>query len=306
MNNQYLCDVKKGILFVASMGRTFKKIYPCESSIFLNLTKISSSPEEMTYITKMRNLILFQISSPEEFQYLDGKFYHQFWIHNRSFPIFLMCYSHAFSQVAKSHVLVHNYEPFRHWDMIIIDNDGQPKTKNGHEMKAGTGANINTMPINKFLIANNGLACTSFPHWNFYPCYKGIITSIQSNVFEQFYTTESSILRRESTWRRVYDATLTFFFCEYDDFSLYVLEQKLHKTPINVFKTVLEREIGICFNQKSVLKTIASPYYYVLPHQDERKYAEFARNASLSLIHVLNISIFQFICQTDIAVKNAS
>ncbi|GFU56063.1 uncharacterized protein TNCV_3405261 [Trichonephila clavipes] len=181
-----------------------------------------------------------------------------------------MCYSHAFSQVAKSHVLVHNYEPFRHWDMIIIDNDGQPKTKNGHEMKAGTGANINTMPINKFLIANNGLACTSFPHWNFYPCYKGIITSIQSNVFEQFYTTESSILRRESTWRRVYDATLTFFFCEYDDFSLYVLEQKLHKTPINVFKTVLEREIGICFNQKSVLKTIASPYYYVLPHQDER------------------------------------
>ncbi|GFY78884.1 uncharacterized protein TNIN_217821 [Trichonephila inaurata madagascariensis] len=288
------------------MGRTFKKNYPSEASTLLNLTKISSSSEEMSYITKMRNLILFQISSPEEFQYLDGRFYHQFWIHNRCFPIFRMCYSHAFFQVAKSHVLVHNHEPFRHWDTIIIDNDGQPKTKNGHEMKAINGSNINTMPIKKFLIANNGLASTSFPRWNFYPYYKGIITSIQSNVFEQFYTTDSSILRHESIWRRVYDANLTFFFCEYNDFSLYVLEQKRHKTPINVFKTILERQNGICFNEKSVLKTIASPYYYILPYQDERKYAEFARNASVSLIHVLNISIFQFICQTDIALKSVS
>ncbi|GFQ98645.1 uncharacterized protein TNCT_398801 [Trichonephila clavata] len=287
------------------MGRPFKKIRPSKFSTLLNLTKISSSPEEMSYITKMRNLILFQISSPEEFQYLDGWFYHKFWILTRSLPIFRMCFSHAFNQVAKSHVLVHNYEPFRHWDTIIIDNDGLPKTKNGLDLKAEASTNIKTMPIDRFLVVNNGLASTFFLRWNFYPYYKGIITSIQPSVFEQFYN-NPSILKHESTWSRIYDASMTFFFCDYNDFSLYVIEQKLHKTPINVLKTIQEREIGICFNQKSVLKTIASPYYYILPYQDERKYAEYTGQSLISLRQVLNITMFQFACQIDIAVISAS
>ncbi|GFQ70783.1 hypothetical protein TNCT_600002 [Trichonephila clavata] len=35
----------------------------------------------------------------------------------------------------------------------------------------------------------------------------------------------------------------------------------------------MERQIGKTFNAAAVLRRIASPYYYVLPHQDEQEYA---------------------------------
>ncbi|GFR15575.1 uncharacterized protein TNCT_220901 [Trichonephila clavata] len=213
-----------------------------------------------------------------------------------------MCYSHAFFQVVKSHVLVHNYEPFRNWDTIVIDNDGHPQTRNGRNLTVEAGGNIEAIPIDRFLVADNGSA-SPFPHCNFYTYYKGIITDIQPNVFEQFYA-DSFLLRHESTWRRAYDANLTFFFCEYNDFSLYVIEQKLDKTPINVFKTILEREIGMYFNPESVLKTIASPYYYILPYQSERKYAIFARKVLHSITHVPDLTTFELVCQLEMAVKS--
>ncbi|GFY78883.1 uncharacterized protein TNIN_217811 [Trichonephila inaurata madagascariensis] len=102
--------------------------------------------------------------------------------------------------------------------MIVIDNDGHPQTKNGRNLKVGTGENIEAIPIDRFLVADNGLASSSFPDWNFYPYYKGIIEGTQSNIFEQFYA-DSFLKRHESTWRRVYDSNLTFFTCEYNDFS---------------------------------------------------------------------------------------
>ncbi|GFY47866.1 uncharacterized protein TNIN_93961 [Trichonephila inaurata madagascariensis] len=284
------------------MKRSIKNIYSPQVSNLLNLTKISNSQVEMVYITKMRNLILFQVSSSAEFQYLDGRFYQQFWVHTRSLPIFRMCYSHAFFQVVKSHVLVQNYEPFRHWDMIVIDNDGHPRVRNGQNLKVEAGDNVEAIPINKFLVAANGLASPSFPDWNFYPYYKEIITGIQPDVFEQFYA-DSFLLKHESTWRRVYNANLTFFFCDYPDFSLYVIEQKLDKTPINVFKTILGRQTGMCFDEKSVLKTIASPYYYILPYQDKRKYARFARRVLHSITHVPDLTTLELVCQLEMAVK---
>ncbi|GFS62484.1 uncharacterized protein TNIN_282691 [Trichonephila inaurata madagascariensis] len=111
----------------------------------------------------MRNLILFQVSSSEEFQYLEGRFHQEFWVQNRSLPIFRMCYSHAFFQVVKSHVLVHNYEPFRHWDMIVIDNDGHPRIRNGRYLKVDAGDNVEAIPKDRFLVADNGLATLLFP-----------------------------------------------------------------------------------------------------------------------------------------------
>ncbi|GFY69671.1 uncharacterized protein TNIN_42851 [Trichonephila inaurata madagascariensis] len=194
------------------MVRIFKEIYATRISTNLNMSKISNSQDEMSYITKMRNLKLFQQSNSEEFQYLDKKFYQEFVMHKRSLPLFRMCYSHAFFQVAKSHVLVHNYEPFRHWDMIVIDNDGHPKTENGYVLMTKPSKNIEAIPKDRFLVADNVLATPSVPYWNFYPYYKGVITDMQSNIFEQFYA-ESFFLRHETTWRRVYDANRTFFFC---------------------------------------------------------------------------------------------
>ncbi|GFY44111.1 uncharacterized protein TNIN_274401 [Trichonephila inaurata madagascariensis] len=253
----------------------------------------------------MRNLILFQVSSSEEFQYLDGRFHQEFWVQNRSLPIFRMCYSHAFFQVVKSHVLVQNYEPFHHWDMVVLDNDGHPWIRNGRYLKVEAEDNVEAIPKDRFLVADNGLASPYFPDWNFYPYYKGIITDIESNIFEQFYA-DSFFLRHETIWRRVYDANKIFFFCEYNDFSLYVIEQKWDKTPINVFKTILERQIGMCFNQISVLKTIASPYYYILPHQSERKCAECIRNTLRGLTPFSDLTLFGLACQLEISVKKFS
>ncbi|GFY78882.1 hypothetical protein TNIN_217801 [Trichonephila inaurata madagascariensis] len=60
------------------MGRIVEEICSTQVSALLDLTKISNCPVEMSYITKMRNLILFQVSSSAEFKYLDGRFYHKF------------------------------------------------------------------------------------------------------------------------------------------------------------------------------------------------------------------------------------
>ncbi|GFY68712.1 uncharacterized protein TNIN_217791 [Trichonephila inaurata madagascariensis] len=284
------------------MERFIERIYS-KHSTFLNMTRISESQKELSYITRMRNLILFQVSSREEFQYLRRRFCHQIWVHTRSLPIFRICYSHAFFQVVKSHVLVHNYEPFRHWDMIVIYNDGHQLTKNGFKIMIKACKDIEEIPVNTFLVANNGLASPSIPNGNFYPYYKGILAGIQSDIFEQFYA-DSYFLRHESTWRRVYCANKAVFFCEYNDFSLYVIEQKCDKTSINVFKTILEREIGMCFNQKSVLKTIASPYYYILPYQDERKYAEYVRYILHNEIDPSDFRLCEIECQLELAVKS--
>ncbi|GFQ89351.1 uncharacterized protein TNCT_480891 [Trichonephila clavata] len=282
------------------MGRNIERIYSKPSTL-LNLIKISECQKEMSYITKMRNLILFQLSNREEFQYLDQRFHHQFWVRKRSLPIFRMCYSHAFFQVVKSHVLIDDCEPFHHWAIIVIDNDGHQRIKDGLKMETAC-KNINAVPVGRFLVANNGLSSDSYPNWNFYPYYKGIIAGIQSNVFEQFYA-DAFLLRHESTWRRAYDANLTFFSCEYNDFSLYVIEQKRDKTPINIFKAILEREIGICFNQKLVLKTIASPYYYILPYQDERIHDENVRCNYRAEMCSPDVIAIELVCQLEMAVK---
>ncbi|GFR27306.1 uncharacterized protein TNCT_83211 [Trichonephila clavata] len=59
------------------MDLLFNIKYPEKISPLLTLTKILKSPDELIYVTKMRNLILFQISSAD-YQYLEYKFKHDF------------------------------------------------------------------------------------------------------------------------------------------------------------------------------------------------------------------------------------
>lgn len=44
-----------------------------------------------------------------------------------------------------------------------------------------------------------------------------------------------------------------------------------------MFKKIQKRESGESFNTFDILKSIASPYYYVLPYKNEQAYAEFQR-----------------------------
>ncbi|GFU56106.1 uncharacterized protein TNCV_3197521 [Trichonephila clavipes] len=268
-----------------------------KTSELLTLKKVKQSQKEMSYITKMRNLILFQISSKVEFEYLDNTFYHQFWIERIHLPLFHICFAHAFFQVAKRHVLVHNYEPFRQWNIITVDNDGHPQTRND-EQRADRDRNIETTSTNRFLVATNVL-----DEDYYYLSNKDTLSSIEPSDYEEFCKNKFFDVTREFTFRRVFDTNCTYFFCEPFDVYLYVKDQIQKKRPVSIFKTILEREIGVCFNQKLLLETIALPYYYILPHQDEKEYAEYIRSEHSSGDPCSDLQKFQFVCQLDVAKK---
>ncbi|GFY49929.1 uncharacterized protein TNIN_150752 [Trichonephila inaurata madagascariensis] len=249
------------------------------TSELLTLKKVSQSQKEMSCITKMRNLILFQISSREEFEHLDNIYYHQFWIERIHVPIFHICFAHAFSQVVKRH------------------DDGHPQTRNG-EQRADRDRNIGRTSIDRFLVATNDL-----DEDYYYLSNKDTLSSIEPSDYEEFYKSKFFDVTREFTLRRVFDANYTYFFCEPFDFYLYLKDQIQKSRPVSVLKTILERQIGISFNQKLLLETIILPYYYILPHQDEEEYAEYIRSGHSSGDPFSDLHKFQFVCQLDIAEK---
>ncbi|GFY47865.1 uncharacterized protein TNIN_93951 [Trichonephila inaurata madagascariensis] len=257
----------------------------------------------------MRNLILFQISNREDFKYFNKAFHHQFRMKRECFDTFSICFTEAFNQVAKSHVLVHNYEPFCNWNIIIVDDDGHPQTQDEDYLAAKTGKKFKRGPTDKYLVAtcNDDLVIDPFPNCPFKILSIRTNTSYQLSSLIPICTNSSFDVMHEFTWRRVYDANSTFFFCEDNDFSHYIWEQIRKRRPINVFKTIKGREIGNHFDQKLVLKTIASPYYYILPHQDEEEFAEYERKGESHWeFTVWDFITFRFLSQLEIAVKNVA
>ncbi|GFT76132.1 uncharacterized protein NPIL_24931 [Nephila pilipes] len=90
----------------------------------LTLRKINSSPNEMAYITRMRNAIKFQIASEEDCNCFKKPFKHLILYKWNEITELKICLDHALSKVVKSYVLLHNSEPFHQWRTITIDNDG--------------------------------------------------------------------------------------------------------------------------------------------------------------------------------------
>ncbi|GFQ70792.1 uncharacterized protein TNCT_600011 [Trichonephila clavata] len=243
-----------------------------QMSPFMTLRKISNSQQEMKYITKMRNMILFQISPTKDFRYLEQKFLHRIIIERKNMALFQKCLYHAFTEAMKSLVLVHNSAPFHHWTTIVIDRVDNSSC----QLRTQTcGRNIGISVTNRFLMptffdvtTNNLLLFLN----------RRINTNIPCNIMETSSDNRHLNPMHESTWRRLYDSHTTFFFCEIGDFILYVKEQTLESRPVNVFKEIMERQIGKIFNTTAVLRRIASPYYYVLPHQDEQEYVPLETN----------------------------
>lgn len=248
-------------------------------SALLTLTKINGSQEEMGYITRMRNMILFQISCRNDYRHLEQKFLQRIILEKRNVTLFRECLRHSFSEIMKYSVFVHNPDPFRFWTTIIIDN---PQTTNDDQMRAVTdGRSTETKGTDRFLV----------------PTFRDLVTNDRilylNRSFRRLNTNFLLNLpgpsnvdycdpTQESTWRRLYDSNITFFFCKYEDFILYVKEQICEFRPVNVFREIMQRQIGSCFRNKAVLRSVASPYYYVLPYQDEQKYATLTRNRILS------------------------
>ncbi|GFT60577.1 uncharacterized protein NPIL_371401, partial [Nephila pilipes] len=106
--------------------------------------------------------------------------------------------------------------------------------------------------------------------WDEDPLIKGV--SLDTLGF--LYSTNELNLLHESAWRRVYSDNKMFYLFEKIYISSYLRDQFQRNRPVNILKQIMKRERSALFNQFEILKLIASPYYYVLPHQDEQKYAE--------------------------------
>ncbi|GFT82056.1 hypothetical protein NPIL_659331, partial [Nephila pilipes] len=72
----------------------------------------------------MRNAIKFQIAREEDCNRFKKTFHHQILYKFAELPELRICLDHALSKVIKSHVLLHNSEPFLQWRTITIDNEG--------------------------------------------------------------------------------------------------------------------------------------------------------------------------------------
>ncbi|GFR27307.1 uncharacterized protein TNCT_83221 [Trichonephila clavata] len=155
------------------------------------------------------------------------------------------------------------------------------------------------MPRNSFLVAaiTYLFGDTALEYWN----YRSLpyVVKVPSSKSEACSKTVWNPVH-ESTWRRLYDANNTLFNCENIDFDMYVREQTINLRPVNVLKEIIKREIGSSFKKLEVLKIIASPYYYILPHQNEEEYAEFEKDSSSFYSIVSGCIEFQLLSRLQI------
>ncbi|GFT16519.1 uncharacterized protein NPIL_665381 [Nephila pilipes] len=246
------------------------------------LTQINNSPEEMKYIIRMRNIVEFQI---EELEEVYGDFRRSFWQEIVSeYKHIRILLDYASSQVVKICILVHNTEPFLNWRPMHLDNDGFQATLGQELRRQEIGKTANEIvPINHYIVANfcSLLVGTYCRNEIFQPIF-----------FARFYT-EPALTTiyiddlkdhlnplREFTWLRVYDNTQTFYCAPRAiDINFYIKEQTRSRTPVYVFNEIMRRERGEFFCTQAVLKKIASPYYYILPHQDKQEQSEFESEA---------------------------
>ncbi|GFY48800.1 uncharacterized protein TNIN_164881 [Trichonephila inaurata madagascariensis] len=243
----------------------------------LTLTKINNSQDEMSYITRMRNAIKFQIENTEDYKYL--KYYDFQHIIlcplTRRFELEL-CLRHTHTQsllkVVKFQVLMHNYTPFLQWPTIIIDHDHFPEQQNP-DKKEKCIRSVDTYEKSKrylvtiFKNPRRYYFVNSWCVWNLLKSHIFMNTRLdnrQINSEEYLNSIQTSI------WRRVYANNYTYFCSSDTNIAVYVKEQMQRTISDYVLNEIIKRQRGECFNQFGVLENLAGPYYYVLPHQVER------------------------------------
>ncbi|GFW61715.1 uncharacterized protein TNCV_3706501 [Trichonephila clavipes] len=226
----------------------------------------------------MRNVIKFQNASHKEYEYFkNDKFYHEIFCQGNQVLSLEVCLSHALTKIVKSHVVVDNLVPFLQWDIVEIDDDGFTEGQNPVITRESAD------PRAVEYVQRNIFLGTAFS--NLKILYYGTKFYSYSNERPLFTSRDLDDLQIKdvdylnslynSSWRRVFDHGLSLFSCFDEDLAAYVREQAKISKPVNVFKQILNREWNERFDQFEVLESIASPYYYVLPHRNERQYKEF-------------------------------
>ncbi|GFW41116.1 uncharacterized protein TNCV_415251 [Trichonephila clavipes] len=227
----------------------------------------------------MRNVIKFQTATKKDYEHFKNSLFHNELIFRKKHQTLLKLFlSHALTKVVKSHELVHNVEPFIQWDIMDINVHG---LTDGQNTVIST-ENLDTRGIeyiqrNLFIVADfsNSQREDYFCTWStYFLSNRQLFTCIHLDDLLIFDVDYLDSLHK-SSWRRVYNNNIFLFSCLEKDITAYVKEQKKISKPINVFKKIMNREWGAHFDQFEVLEFIASPYYYVLPHQNESEYTEF-------------------------------
>ncbi|GFV03336.1 uncharacterized protein TNCV_4019331 [Trichonephila clavipes] len=226
-------------------------------------------------------------------------------VRNRS--ILEICLCHSLTKVVKSHVLVHKDIPFSHWRTIDIDNDGFPEGQNLAQNRDSRVDNYAT--AKQFLVATfiNSYRFYLFEGWFNWCIYPLDLFTHETLDFIEINDPTIIVNSWHHTWRRVYEDNFTLFSCTQDDIDAYVKEQTHGKRLPNVFKQLMSRAMGECFKQFSLLKSIASPYYYELPHQDKEEYETFTEDPNWCFNRSsTRYMIFTFESSLNLAIKNAA
>ncbi|GFS45673.1 uncharacterized protein NPIL_176921 [Nephila pilipes] len=219
-----------------------------------------------------------------------------------------ICLDYALSKVVKSHVLLHNSEPFHQWGTITIDNDGfyqiRSQVERIAEISKKTAENES---VDQFLAPTFRLEYGSALADRWHTLRSGERPFFAEDILHTFPLTciaDHLYLPLESAWSRVYsnDGFLVLFEKVY--VAAYLDDQIRNNRSVNVFKQIVNREINEkFFNQFEILRTIASPYYFVLPYQDLQTYAHIEMSGWYILILHQNYSVLSFQCQLDVAMK---
>ncbi|GFT78448.1 uncharacterized protein NPIL_172301 [Nephila pilipes] len=270
----------------------------------LTLRKINYSPNEMAYITRMRNAIKFQIASEEDYNCFKKPFTHMILHKRNEITELRICLDYALSKVVKSHVLLHNSEPFLQWRTITIDNEGffqiRSEDQRIAEISKKTAKNES---VDRFLVPNFRLEYDNVLKDRWPTLRSGERPFFEDAFLHNFRLTciaNHHDLPLEFTWKRVYsnDVPLVPFDKVY--LAAYFDDKIQNNRSVNVFKQIVNREINEkLFNQFEILRAIASPYYFVLPYQEELQYAH------IGITHLIrhNYGIFDFQIRLDVAMK---
>ncbi|GFT92506.1 uncharacterized protein NPIL_248571 [Nephila pilipes] len=270
----------------------------------LTLRKINYSPNEMAYITRIRNAIKFQIASEEDCNCFKKPFKHLILYKWNEKTELKICLDYALSKAVKSHVLLHNSEPFLQWRTITIDNEGFFQIRSEDQRIAEISKKTaEKESVDRFLVPNFRLEYENVlkDHWP-------LLRSGERPFFEDAFLhnfrltciANHHFLPLEFNWGRVYsnDGPLVIFDKVY--IAAYFDDQIRSNRFVNVFKQIVNREINEkFFNQFEILRAIASPYYFVLPYQE---LPQFAHIGNTHFNHH-NYGLFSFQSRLDVAMK---
>ncbi|GFR02454.1 uncharacterized protein TNCT_462631 [Trichonephila clavata] len=175
-----------------------------------------------------------------------------------------MCLRHSITEVMKYNILMHSYTPFLQWPFInIVNNDFTELNRGQRQYEPNERNLIANFENERHFSFDNG-----WNHWNL--LQRRLITNTRlcnlhvnnANFLNSIYSLP---------WRRVFADNFIDFSCTDSDIASYVEHTERIK-PVHVFKEITKREMGETFNLFRILESIASPYYYILPHHREGSY----------------------------------